>query len=74
MPKNKIDLELIENGEKLQELIELMPLLKRALHVTGLKQGPGRPKGTTKKAVGKKKTATKKKSARRGPGRPKKNA
>ncbi len=74
MAKSRINLELIEDGEKLQELIDLMPMLKRALHVTGLKQGPGRPKGTTKKKNAAAKKTAGRRGRRRGPGRPKKNA
>lgn len=72
MAKAKIDLELIEDGAEIRELIDMIPLLKRALHVTGLRAGPGRPKGSTKKKAAAKKPGRPK--GRRGPGRPKKNA
>lgn len=74
MPKSTIDLSLLEDGDKLKELLEMMPLLKRVLHVTGLKQGPGRPKGSTKKKSASARKSVRKRGRRRGPGRPRKRA
>ena len=79
MRKANINLDLVEDGAKIRELVDSLPLLKRMLQVTGLKSGPGRPKAAPKKKAAAKKAPAKKAAAkktgrRRGPGRPTKNA